>query len=230
MLRAMSGTQLSVGGWCAVLLMACGDDPARFADAAVRIDAAESDASSQGDASEPDAALDAVADATVDALECDLGTATNSAAATEPSLFGQIVPFADGASMPAGRYRIEYVGGCFKYASFQWWAIHADASGSLTWWLVGASSADRKVHLPGTIGFLPGTAGETGPRNGFATFAECVAANRAVAPVEYTHGGGPLAIWLADTNYPDNVGGEGGRNPEWRLIFLDACPPDAGAP
>src|SRR5215207_8503848 len=118
---AMPRTWLSTGAWCAVVLMACGD-PARFADAAVGVDAAESDAWSEVDASDPDAAPDAAA-------ECDLGTATNSAAATEPSLFGQIVPFADGASMPAGRYRIEYIGGCFKYAPWQWWAIHADASG-----------------------------------------------------------------------------------------------------
>ena len=91
-----------------------------------------------------------------------------------------------------------------------------------------AGEAARQGRWGGSV-YSPatGTAGETGPRNGFETFAACVAANVALPPVEYTHDGGPLAIWLADTNYPDNIGGEGGHNPEWRLVFLDACPPDA---
>ncbi len=67
--------------------------------------------------------------------------------------------------------------------------------------------------------------GETGDKNGFELFEDCVTANLAVAPLTYEHTGGPLGIFLADTNYPDNVPGEGERNPEWRLVRDGACAP-----
>ncbi|MCB9564429.1 MAG: hypothetical protein H6709_13360 [Kofleriaceae bacterium] len=155
---------------------------------------------------------------------CDFGTATNSAAVADPALFAQVIPFAGGASLPAGTYSLEYVDGCSKYAASLWWSIHGHASGDVAWWLVGASSADRIVMLPGTVGLLPGTAGPTGDQNGFEDFAACVAANRQLAPLRYQHPGGPLGIFEADIYYPDNVSGQDGRNPRWRLVFDGPCP------
>jgi hypothetical protein len=156
---------------------------------------------------------------------CELGIATSSAAVSNPALFGQVFPFANGANLPAGTYEVSYVDGCFKFQSTQWWTIHARADGFTTWWLVGADSSDRKQYLPGTVGYLPGTAtSSVGDQNGYEIFTDCVAANQALPADTYVHSGGPLGIWLADTNYPDNIPGENGRNPAWRLTLLEACP------
>jgi hypothetical protein len=39
-------------------------------------------------------------------------------------------------------------------------------------------------------------------------------------PIEFDFEGGPLGIWLADSNYGDNLSGVGGRNPSWKLTLL----------
>jgi hypothetical protein len=67
--------------------------------------------------------------------------------------------------------------------------------------------------LPGTVGFMVGA-------GGFSTFGTCVAENRTRAPIEFAFGGGRLGVWLADEPYRDNLSGEDGRNPTWRLIKL----------
>lgn len=135
---------------------------------------------------------------------------------------GNVKAFYGGNAVPAGKYRISYVKGCFKYAGTQSWAVHAyepSATGTVadsTWALVGAATSDVKmVKLPGTVGFST-----------YATFAECVTANQALAAVEYDHAGGALGIWLYDTIYTDNVAGENGENPTWRLhrIGTASCP------
>jgi hypothetical protein len=178
----------------------------------------------------PSAAADAQAadapGADAPAEECDLGTATNSAAASNASLFGAVVPFADGDDLPAGTYQIGYVDGCIKYAPSQWWTIHARDDGNTSWWLVGADDSDKKVLMPGIVGHLPGTSTGTGDQNGHEEFDDCVTANLALEPLEHEHTGGPLGIWLADTNYGDNISGEDGRNPEWSLTFLGECEQD----
>ena len=179
------------------------------------VDAGSTDASEAPDANEilDAGAMDAVvADA---AGLCVVGTATSAATATTASLFGERVPFAADADLPAGRYLLEYVDGCFKFASSQAWTIHARDDGTVTWWLVGATSADLLIHLPGIVGYTDPPA--------FNDFAACVAANRLLPPIEYDHTGGRLGIWLADTNYPDNVAGEGDVNPEWRLSRIGPC-------
>lgn len=73
--------------------------------------------------------------------------------------------------------------GCLEYAGSQSWAVHAyepSATGTVadsTWALVGATTNDLKmVKLPGTVGFST-----------YATFADCVTANKALPPVEYEH-------------------------------------------
>jgi hypothetical protein len=128
-------------------------------------------------------------------------------------VFGAVARFAGGQHLPAGRYRVEYVDGCLKYSGTQGWSLHAYADGHDGWWLVGETTADRIVMPPGTVGFMVGA-------GGFSTFDACVAANRARAPLEFNFGGGSLGVWLADSYYEDNLLGEDGRSPTWRLIKL----------
>jgi hypothetical protein len=151
-------------------------------------------------------------------VRCDFGTARSVATADTVNLFGQIVYFADGFVLPSGSYELIYEDGCMKYASAQAWTIHAYSHAGFDhrWWLVGESSADRKITLPGSVGIAVGG-------GGFATFDECVAANLGRAPLAFEHAGGKLGVWLHDTNYPDNVTGVDGRNPRWRIERLGGC-------
>ena len=130
-------------------------------------------------------------------------------------IFGGVARFAGGQILPAGRYRVEYVDGCLKYSGSQGWSLNAYADGHDGWWLVGETTADRIVMLPGTVGFIVGA-------GGFSTFGACVAENRTRAPIEFTFRGGRLGVWLADEPYDDNLSGEDRRNPTWRLIKLSS--------
>ncbi|MDP3234858.1 MAG: hypothetical protein Q8N26_18895 [Myxococcales bacterium] len=153
---------------------------------------------------------------TVTSPSCDFGTARSTATTGMLDLFGQTVFFNAGQPLPAGRYRIKYSDGCMKYASDQSWTIHAYADGRAAWWLVGQTSATKITMPPGTVGF--------DTSNGaFATFAECVAANRAVAAKEFDFSGGVIGVWLQDSPYSDNLAGEAGRNPSWQLT-TPSCP------
>jgi cysteine-rich repeat protein len=155
---------------------------------------------------------------------CQIGTAIDSEDNIDTSVLGDVALFAGGVELPAGQYAINYVDGCMKYAPERWWSIHARDTGYNKWWLVGEDSSDNKMVLPGTVGFLPGTADETGDKNGFEDFEDCVAANKLLAPAVFNHTGGTLGIWLADSTYWDNVEGIDGRNPEWSLVFFGECP------
>jgi hypothetical protein len=167
------------------------------------------------DAPEPNEALAPSDDRSDDGppTSCNPGFATSQSG--DP--FGQIVDFDNGAALPAGHYRVQYVDGCMKYSAAQDWAVQAYADGSDAFWLVGATSADRIMILPGTVGFMVGS-------GGFATFDECVAANLALPPVRFDFAGGPLGVWLSDSPYSDNIAGADGRNPKWSLTFLGDCP------
>lgn len=148
---------------------------------------------------------------------CELGEAASAATNQALDLFGTVVYFDDGAELPAGRYRVTYVDGCMKYASSQDWTIHAYANGATAaWWLVGADSSQRIVVPPGTVGWNSGNGAHT-------TFEACVAANAALGSAEFDFAGGKLGVWLLDSNYGDNVTGEGGRNPKWKLTLLGDC-------
>lgn len=146
---------------------------------------------------------------------CDYGSAASTAAASTLDLFGQITYFANGAVLPGGSYRVEYEDGCMKYSSDQGWTIHAYANGSNGWW-IGSQSGDKDVMPSGTVGYAVGA-------GAFGAFADCVNANLALSPVTFDHNGGQLGVWLADSPYSDNVAGESGRNPKWRLIRIGAC-------
>lgn len=199
-----------------------GDDAEASGDSGVdaALDApVEADDADQGDADTTDAP-----DADGDALDgggepdaCSIGTAQSVGTNQDPSLFGQIVYFDGGSALPAGRYRITYVDGCMKYAGTQDWTIHAYSDGSVAWWL-GATSGDRLVMPSGTVGFWASN-------GAYSAFADCVAANLLLEPVEFDFAGGQLGLWVADTNYGDNVAGENGRNPTWKLERLGGCAP-----
>jgi hypothetical protein len=125
-------------------------------------------------------------------------------------VFGATVFANAGAPWPPGSYRVTYVDGCMKYAAVgQDWSINAYANGGDGFWLVDGTHAQLLV-MPGTVGFLVG-------QGGFATFDECVAANLMVPPIEFQFAGGELGVWLSDSPYSDNMTGEGGRNPTWRI-------------
>lgn len=144
---------------------------------------------------------------------CMLGEAGSFATDQSLNLFGDVVYFAKGKSLPAGRYRVAYEDGCMKYNFLFAWSVNSHA-GSDGWWLVGETSQDRVVVLPGKA-------------DSAVDFSECVASNKQLPAKEFDFPGGKLGIWLNDTPYQDNISGEGGRNPKWKLTLLvDECPPD----
>ena len=102
-----------------------------------------------------------------------------------------------------------------KYADSQDWAIHAREDQTSAC-LLGSSAGDKLQILPGSFGYLAGS-------GGFADFEECVAHNLALAPIKFDFDGGPLGIWLADSNTLDNVAGLDGRNPTWELEPVSKC-------
>lgn len=140
----------------------------------------------------------------------------------------QAVYFAGGASLPAGRYRIAYVDGCRRFEpSNGGWTVHGSVltiTGTSACWVVDGAG-EQVVMTPGTAGFLVGEGFE--PYGAFATYPECIAANCALAAVEFEFAGGTLGLLdTGDTNPVDDERGEaaGGRSPTFRLTRLDACP------
>lgn len=133
---------------------------------------------------------------------CDYGTLVSDA-------FGAATFWNGGAPVPAGHYRVTYVDGCMKYSSGQGWTVNAYANGPDTLYVVGATTV-IVAPAPGTVGFVVN-------QGAFATFDACVAANQSDAPLEFDFGGGPLGLQLHDDPTTDNVAGENGRNPTYRL-------------
>jgi len=150
---------------------------------------------------------------------CSYGVASSQATTSQLNLFGTPAYFNGGQPLPAGHYVITYVDGCMKYGSGQGWTVNAYADGHDGWWLVGATTGDKYVVLPGTIGYAAGS-------GAFDAFEDCVTASKLSAPVMFTHAGGVLGIWLQDSPYSDNSAGENDRNPAWRLDRTDCT--DAG--
>jgi hypothetical protein len=135
---------------------------------------------------------DAAADArpSFSGSECKLGEAGSFASDAMLDLFGQVTYFANGQDLPAGRYRVTYVDGCMKYNAFQSWKVHQNVGlGPDGWYLVGASKSDRVTLLPGLA---------TDLFSSYASFEDCVSANKAVPPKEFDFAGGKLGIALND--------------------------------
>lgn len=151
------------------------------------------------------------------AATCDLGEVASAGTQQNLDLFGQIIYFAEGASLPAGRYRATYVDGCMKYGGGQDWTIHAYAGAEpFGWWLVGETTGTKIVVPPGIVGY-------SAANGAFAAFEDCVNANKALPPLEFDFAGGKLGVWLQDSPYTDNLAGQDGRNPKWQLTLLGEC-------
>jgi len=147
---------------------------------------------------------------------CTVGEVQSDATASNLSLFGTPVYFDNGNPIPAGTYEMQYIDGCMKYGGGQGWTVNAYDGGCCSWWLVGATTTDKKIVPPGTIGYAPGA-------GAFAAFEDCVTASKLKPPKVFNHSGGPLGIWLQDVPYSDNLAGVDGRNPKWRLTRLGEC-------
>jgi hypothetical protein len=143
---------------------------------------------------------------------------------------GSVTYFAGGASLPAGKYRIEYLDGCLEWGPQSGgydWTVNYQV-GPLTYYLelVGSSPGDVVADLPGTIASAFPMGDPTTTGTDYTTCASCVAANRAMdAPLDFTFGGGPLGLLNSDPTPGDDVGCEttGSGGPVYPLTFLGDC-------
>jgi hypothetical protein len=150
---------------------------------------------------------------------CANKTFTNEVTAGADALLkGTPLYFNGGNPVPPGMYSVSYTDGCMVYGGGQGWTINAfDQTGCCNWWLVGETTADLKLLLPGTTGIMSGA-------GAFDQFPDCVQASKLVPPRMFNQtAAGKLGVWLRDIFYDDNVGGEGGRNPRWSLSGTLTC-------
>jgi hypothetical protein len=132
--------------------------------------------------------------------------------------------FAGGADLPAGRYRLTYLDGCFCYGvpvATLGWTVHASKAAGFGCFLIGANGM--------TLMPTPGTDGFTVDAGSFETYAKCVAANCGQAPLDFDFAGGKLGVarngGTALAEFDDSDGSDmGGRGPTFRLSRLDPCP------
>jgi hypothetical protein len=167
------------------------------------------------------------ADVTATVLACtdggmppvaDAGTCQAPSGPFEPEdlvadIFGVPTFFSGGASLPAGRYRVTYVDGCMMYDASWAWTVHGFPTFEFE--LIGATTAEVLARVPGTE--APIGVGITG----FPIYEDCIAANRALPPLDFDFAGGQLGIWQNDFKPDDNIAGA--MNPTWRLSQLP-CP------
>jgi hypothetical protein len=132
--------------------------------------------------------------------------------------------FAGGADLPAGRYRLTYLDGCFCYGTPMatlGWTVHASKAAGFGCFLIGANGM--------TLMPTPGTEGFSVDAGAFETHAKCVAANCSQAPLDFDFAGGKLGVTrnggTAFAEFDDSDGSDmGGRGPTFRLSRLDPCP------
>jgi hypothetical protein len=142
--------------------------------------------------------------------------------------------YGGGAALPAGRYRLTYIDGCDTFGDPSnglglGWTIHASTTtpGLVSCYLVGDDGVPFTV-TPGTVGaFIGGDPAAGG--GGYATYAECVAANCDDPPLDFDFKGGKLGVGRDGGGVLgaiDDFGGElgGGTSPTFRLTLLDPCP------
>lgn len=148
-----------------------------------------------------------------DAGRCDAATDLLPPEELAADIFGVPTFFAGGVSLPAGRYRIAYADGCMMYDAS--WAWTVQGLPTFQFQLIGATTADFLAVLPGTE--APIGVGITG----YPIYEDCIAANRALPPLDFDFAGGKLGIWQNDFKTDDNIAGE--QKPTWRLSQLP-CP------
>jgi hypothetical protein len=142
---------------------------------------------------------------------CNIGNAGSLATTSTLNLFGDVVYYLDGGTLPPGKYRIKYTGGCMKYDFiFEWQATAAPPN---CWYVVGDTTDDRIIQAPAST-------------TQYADYSACVQANLATPSQDFAFDGGKLGLWLNDFPYQDNVAGEDGGNPSWSLQLLEKCPPN----
>jgi hypothetical protein len=193
-----------------VCSMACGDDDGPVevdagTDAGGALDGGTGAGTDDGGTGDGGSLVDAGTDAGIPPC----GTRTQVGIAVGDLSSGDVVYFSEDA-LPAGDYRINYIGGCMRYSPSQ--GITVNASESATgpaWFLV---EDDREgSRLPGTVGFEVGS-------GAFATEAECIGASRVLASARIaTPVARRLGVRLADTGYGDN---SGAAPPTWELESL----------
>ncbi len=135
---------------------------------------------------------------------------------------------ANGASLPAGRYRAQWIDGCMKWAyggpSFGW-----DVNDPPPGVFGGPVAMDPGYCLlvDGQNVFVAALPGLTGSAadSGTNDYASCIAANESIPAVDFDFAGGKLGVIANDLAAGDNTTGEsaGGVSPTWRITFLSAC-------
>ncbi|MBK8172290.1 MAG: hypothetical protein IPK60_18360 [Sandaracinaceae bacterium] len=198
-------------GFAFLLLAACGSDPVAETDAGT--DAGARDMGHTLDAGPSDAGATDAGPTDAGSIDagCGIGEVSSTATSGDLDLFGTPAYFNDGAPLPVGRYRVRYVDGCMMYGSGQGWTVNAYTADMACWYLIGETTSDRLVVPPGTVGYAPGS-------GAFASFDDCVAASRAVPPVEFELTTSQrVGVWLLDSPYSDNMAGVDGNNPRWAL-------------
>jgi hypothetical protein len=162
---------------------------------------------------------------------------------------GTVRYYSGGTPLPAGRYRVAYVGGCMAYgvgaSAVSGWTVHGSRGDFITglsaFWMV-RDDGSLIVIAPGTAGTLvvpddcsplaPGCEAQfatslSDPSAGaFATYDECVTANCTLPATDFNFEGGVLGLRYGAISSVVTVPGEsvGGRSPTYRLSRLDACP------
>ena len=141
---------------------------------------------------------------------CTFGQAASQATATDLNLFGTPEYFNNGQPIPAGSYRLTYVDGCMMYGPGQGWTVNAYANGSDGWWLVGATTSDKILVLPGTIRLRA--------RRGRLLGLRQLRGGQPPGPPGdlHAHRRRPGHLWVARQPYTDNTAGENDRNPSWQ--------------
>jgi hypothetical protein len=181
---------------------------------------------------------------TADVIACpDAGIADGGSPSCDPDAAGPTISpptvevdptgsthyVANGASLPAGRYRAQWVDGCMRWAyggpAFGW-----DVNDPPPGVFGGPVSMDPGfcllVDAQGAfVSALPGLMG-TAADSGTMDYPSCIAANQGVAPVDFDFAGGKLGVIANDLAAGDNTTGEsaGGVSPTWRITYLSACP------
>jgi hypothetical protein len=149
-------------------------------------------------------------------------------------LSGAVQLFAGGATLPSGKYRLSYVGGCNIFDVNGGWNVQGlshfstiqscllvdDNGMSIANPALTISANSVMILLPNNV-YIGST---------YPTYHECVAAYCELPPLEFDFAGGTLGLnclsVLVSFGVVNDLGGqsEGGRNPTYRLTRLDPCP------
>jgi len=132
----------------------------------------------------------------------------------EGDVFGSIVYFNGGKTLPPGSYTISYIGGCSGYWIWEdTWDVNF-FSGWPSWYLVGKTTTERIDKLPPTEPSYP-----------YNSFDECVDGNLdSTSDVVFSlKQASVVGIWFGDDVYGDNTAGH--PSPTWILQYNECSGP-----